>query len=224
MPRETGAAARRTGRDRNDVRLGWGVSHAPRPRWSTASAEQPSLSPAQRPLRSHINTRRARPSRQQAPGVLAMSPLPISFYYRGIPPTFQWPVKFCLSNSVAAFVLGVITGNVSQVDRVWTFLPTIYAAYYAFLPLWPTNPPFPLFPHVPELVNPAIVESFSPRALLMFSLIVSWLICKGTQELIMSSSLGCAGAGPSPPLVLDLSRSYLSSLTYNTWRRGLFNL
>ena len=102
-----------------------------------------------------------------------MASLPLSTYYQGIPPTFQWPVNFCLANSVVAFVLGVVTGNVSQVDRVWTFLPTIYAAYYALLPLWPSKSPLPLFPYVPDIVNPTIVERFSPRAVLMFGLIVS---------------------------------------------------
>ncbi|KAI0709914.1 DUF1295-domain-containing protein [Earliella scabrosa] len=118
-----------------------------------------------------------------------MAPLPLIFA-KGIPPTFQWPVKFCLYNSLAAFVLGVVTGNVSQVDRVWTFLPTIYAAYYALLPLWPTKSPLPLFPYVPEVVHPEIVRTYSPRALLMFALVFIWM----------------------------------SRLTYNTWRRGLFNL
>ncbi|KAH9945463.1 DUF1295-domain-containing protein [Epithele typhae] len=117
-----------------------------------------------------------------------MSPLPLS--YSGIPPTFQWPVNFCLALSTITWILGVITGNVSQVDRVWTFLPAIYAAYYAFIPLWPTTSPVPLYPYVPEVVDPEIVDKFSPRALLMFGLIFTWM-CR---------------------------------LTYNTWRRGLFNL
>ncbi|RPD61025.1 DUF1295-domain-containing protein [Lentinus tigrinus ALCF2SS1-7] len=120
-----------------------------------------------------------------------MAPLPWSaLIYKGIPPTSQWPVKFCLYNAAAAWVLGIVTGNVSQVDRVWTFLPTIYTAYYALLPLWPTKPPLPMFPYVPETVHPEVVQRFSPRALLMFALTFTWM-CR---------------------------------LTYNTWRRGLFNL
>ena len=95
--------------------------------------------------------------------------------YKGIPPTSQWPVKFCFYNAAVAWILGVVTGNVSQVDRVWTFLPTIYTAYYALLPLWPTKSPLPLFPYVPDTVHPEIVQRFSPRALLMFGLTVSVL-------------------------------------------------
>ncbi len=101
-----------------------------------------------------------------------MAPLP-PIFYKGIPPTFQRPAKFCLYNSVVAFVLGAFTGNVSQVDRVWTYLPTIYTAFYALLPLWPTQSPVPLFPYAPEIVHPELVHKFSPRALLMFGLIVS---------------------------------------------------
>ena len=34
-----------------------------------------------------------------------------------IPLTFQYPVKFCGYVTLAVYVLSVITGNVSQVDR-----------------------------------------------------------------------------------------------------------
>lgn len=101
-----------------------------------------------------------------------MAPLPVAIY-RGISPTFQWPIRFCLYNTAAAFVLSIITGNVSQVDRVWTFLPTIYTAYFALLPLWPSKPRLFFWPYVPETVNPAVVQQYSPRALLMFGLVVS---------------------------------------------------
>lgn len=93
--------------------------------------------------------------------------------YKGVPPSFQWPIRFCFCNSLIAFILGVATGNVSQVDRVWTFLPTIYAAYYALLPLWPSKSPLPLYPFVPETAHPDVLRNYSPRALLMFGLIVS---------------------------------------------------
>ncbi|KAI0350019.1 DUF1295-domain-containing protein [Trametes cingulata] len=116
-----------------------------------------------------------------------MAPIP---FYRGISPTLQWPVRFCLYNAAAAYILSIITGNVSQVDRVWTFLPTIYTAYYALLPLWPSKPRLFFWPYVPETVHPDLVQRFSPRALLMFGLVFIWM-CR---------------------------------LSYNTYRRGLFNL
>lgn len=56
---------------------------------------------------------------------------------RGLDPTLAFPVKFCLFNILWTFVAGEVTGNVSQVDRVWTFLPVIYSAYWGwYLPLY----------------------------------------------------------------------------------------
>ncbi|KAG8737684.1 hypothetical protein FRC10_007938 [Ceratobasidium sp. 414] len=55
----------------------------------------------------------------------------------GIDPTFSAPVKFCIFNIAWTFLAGEITGNVSQVDRVWTFLPVFYSAYWSlYLPLY----------------------------------------------------------------------------------------
>ena len=88
----------------------------------------------------------------------------------GIPPTLRWPVQFCFSTSVIVYALSVVTGNVSQVDRLWTFLPVIYTGYYALLPLWPNSPAFPLSPFTPFDANPLVASEYSPRALLMFVL------------------------------------------------------
>jgi len=92
-----------------------------------------------------------------------------------VPPYLDWPAQFCLLVTVVTWVLSLVTSNVSQVDRVWTILPTIYAAYYALLPLWPNTQPYPLFPYAPKDLGWATVKDFSPRALLMFGLIVIWM-------------------------------------------------
>ncbi|KAF8207245.1 hypothetical protein K438DRAFT_1917614 [Mycena galopus ATCC 62051] len=94
-----------------------------------------------------------------------------------IPPAFEWPAQFCLFVTVATYVMSIITSNVSQVDRLWTFLPTIYTAYFALMPLWPQEQLFYLVP-------------YTPAALMMLALIVTWMF----------------------------------RLSYNTYRRGLFNL
>ncbi|KAJ3556617.1 hypothetical protein NM688_g1929 [Phlebia brevispora] len=107
-----------------------------------------------------------------------------------LPPSLQWPVHICAYTTVACYVLSVITGNVSQVDRIWTFMPTIYTAYFALLPFWPKTSLLPLFPYTPEDVLPAARQNYSPRALLMLGLTMVWMF----------------------------------RLSYNTWRRGLFNL
>ncbi|KAF7330367.1 hypothetical protein MVEN_02475000 [Mycena venus] len=106
-----------------------------------------------------------------------------------VPPAFEWPAQFCIFTTVATYVLSIITSNVSQVDRLWTFLPTIYTAYFALLPLWPQQQPFYLVPYTPASLG-IVPGAYNPRALMMLSLIVTWMF----------------------------------RLSYNTYRRGLFNL
>ncbi|OAX40199.1 DUF1295-domain-containing protein [Rhizopogon vinicolor AM-OR11-026] len=90
-------------------------------------------------------------------------------------PIFVWPVKFCVATTAVTYVLSILTGNVSQVDRVWTFLPTIYTVYYALLPLWPTAAPTFFFPYTPDTLPASLQETYSPRALLIASLVVTWM-------------------------------------------------
>lgn len=90
-------------------------------------------------------------------------------------PLFVWPIQLCLGATLIVYVLSLLTGNVSQVDRLWTFLPTIYTAYYALLPLWPRTPQMFLLPYTPETVHESFVDTFSPRTLLMLALVVSRL-------------------------------------------------
>lgn len=110
-------------------------------------------------------------------------------------PLFVWPVQFCLEVTLITYVLSLLTGNVSQVDRVWTFLPTIYTAYYALLPLWPRTSQTFLLPYTPETVHESFVGSFSPRALLMLALVVSCLYSlRAGSDAQESRLLGCTGA------------------------------
>ncbi|KAF5367104.1 hypothetical protein D9758_003957 [Tetrapyrgos nigripes] len=90
---------------------------------------------------------------------------------------FTYPLQLCAFSTVATYVASIVTGNVSQVDRVWTFLPTIYTAYFALLPLWPRGvQPFPLCPTVPkELAAVADLDGFHPRAVLMLGIVVVWM-------------------------------------------------
>lgn len=124
-----------------------------------------------------------------------------------VPPYLDWPAQFCLLITVVTWVASLITSNVSQVDRLWTILPAIYAAYFALLPLWPNTQPYPLFPYAPRDLGWATVKDFSPRALLMFGLIVIWM-----WRLVLSHML-------LYPLSDNMFR-----LSYNTYRRGLFSL
>ncbi|GAA5981267.1 hypothetical protein JCM5350_006081 [Sporobolomyces pararoseus] len=41
---------------------------------------------------------------------------------------------FCGAISMIVWFLGEVTGNVSQVDRLWTTLPLVYSAHFTFIP------------------------------------------------------------------------------------------
>ncbi|KAJ7806112.1 hypothetical protein B0H14DRAFT_3882453 [Mycena olivaceomarginata] len=92
-----------------------------------------------------------------------------------IPPAFEWPVQFCIFCSATTYFASIITSNVSQVDRLWTSLPTIYSAYFALLPLWPQQQSFYLAPYTPASLGIA-PGAYNPRALMMLSLIVVWML------------------------------------------------
>ncbi|KAH9989000.1 hypothetical protein BJV77DRAFT_1069738 [Russula vinacea] len=79
-----------------------------------------------------------------------MSPLPLS-NHQDLNSLLEYPLKLCAATTLATYVISVVTGNVSQVDRVWTFMPTIYTAYWALLPcgLKQRNWRY-LAPYVPE--------------------------------------------------------------------------
>ncbi|KAG8918532.1 hypothetical protein FRC00_012377, partial [Tulasnella sp. 408] len=53
----------------------------------------------------------------------------------------EGPIDFVILESIVTFLAGEITGNSSHVDRVWTFLPPLYTAYFTFLPLFSWAPP-----------------------------------------------------------------------------------
>jgi hypothetical protein len=89
-----------------------------------------------------------------------------------LPLALKWPVHFMAGVTTVCYVVSEITGNVSQVDRLWAILPFIYAAYFALLPLWPTSSFLGVLPYVPENVPTKLSAGYSPRALLMLILTV----------------------------------------------------
>jgi hypothetical protein len=137
-----------------------------------------------------------------------MSPLPVSNLQSFIS-LLDYPLKLCLATTLATYTVSLITGNVSQVDRIWTFMPTVYTAYWALLPLWPHGSAGwgYLSPYVPEEAA-HFAPDFSPRALLMLGLTVRYLL----------------------PLTPDLCFTdtwtkvvWMFRLSYNSWRRGMFD-
>ena len=87
---------------------------------------------------------------------------------------FEWPLQFCGFITAASYIASVVTANVSQVDRLWTFLPTIYTAYFALLPLWPSEQGFILGPFVPEELR-EFSKDYSPRAVMMLAMVNLWM-------------------------------------------------
>ncbi|KAF9000632.1 hypothetical protein BDQ17DRAFT_1359261 [Cyathus striatus] len=95
--------------------------------------------------------------------------------FLSLPPALDWPAQFCAFVTLATYVASILTSNVSQVDRLWTFLPTIYTAYYALLPLWPIKQSTLLSPYSPKELGWSVVTTYNSRALLMLTLITTWM-------------------------------------------------
>ncbi|PVG03184.1 hypothetical protein CPB86DRAFT_695896 [Serendipita vermifera] len=105
---------------------------------------------------------------------MASSLLDISSY----DPVLHIPIYFMIFNISWTYIVGEITGNSSQVDRMWTFFPPIYTIYFALLPLL----------------------SFAP---------------KDIQD---------GGLKYRVVLMAGLQLIWMTRLSYNTWRRGLFTM
>jgi hypothetical protein len=99
-----------------------------------------------------------------------------------LPPGLQWPVNFMAGVTAVCYIVSEITGNVSQVDRLWALLPFIYAAYFALLPLWPASPFLGVFPYLPEDTPAELSSDYSPRALLMLALTVRRLVSESRRH------------------------------------------
>ena len=101
-----------------------------------------------------------------------MSPLPAS-NHQDFNSLLAYPLKLWTATTVTTYIFSLVTGNVSQVDRAWTLMPTMYTAYWALLPLWPHGSAGwgYLSPYVPEEAT-HFARDFSPRALLMLGLTV----------------------------------------------------
>lgn len=144
---------------------------------------------------------------QQDCTATTVSNVPLTMTLFNLPPYLDWPAQLCLLSTGVAWVASLITSNVSQVDRLWTFLPTIYTAYYTFLPALTNSQPFLFVPYAPKELGWASVKDYSPRALLMFSIVFIWM-CRYAIS----------------PKCLILSQTRPCRLSYNTYRRGLFSL
>lgn len=143
-----------------------------------------------------------------------MSPLPISNYH-DFNSLLDYPLQLCAATTLATYVLSIVTGNVSQVDRIWTFMPTIYTAYWALLPLWPHNSSTWRFlsPYVPEEAS-NFARNFSPRALLIMGLTVRILpLTPDLHSLTQHRQrfCGCSGYRTTPGDVASFGCAFFCS-------------
>ncbi len=93
----------------------------------------------------------------------ATVPFSYTEFYKHAPDPAHTIVPLFLGSMVGAYVIGVVTQNVSQIggwpevrlnerrtrgadaprhdatDRLWTLLPTLYTAHFALYPLWNAN-------------------------------------------------------------------------------------
>ncbi len=125
------------------------------------------------------------------------NPLSFSQFYTHAPNPLATIVPLLVGSSVGAYVLGLIFSNVSQIDRMWTFLPVLYSAHFA---LWPWMS-----------YNGEDYSHNKGRVLLMLLLQVS--LARPSQQPVVAER-GC-----HVPQIMWSMR-----LSYNTFRRGLFGL
>lgn len=103
---------------------------------------------------------------------------------RELPPGLHWPAGFMAGVTALCYVISEITGNVSQVDRLWALLPFVYVVYFALLPLWPTSPFLGVLPYLPKNAPANLSADYSPRALLMLVLTVRRPHIGGSRTLL----------------------------------------
>ncbi len=150
-----------------------------------------------------------------------MSPLPLS-NHQDFNSLLVYPLGLCATTTLTTYVLSIITGNSSQVDRLWTFLPTIYTAYWALLPLWPHKSAtwryLVLVPYVPDEAS-HFARHFSPRALFMLGLTVRILAPENTcvtSTDTLQRFCGCAGYPIIPGDVVYSDCAFSWPLTHPT--------
>lgn len=127
-------------------------------------------------------------------------------YYATVDP-LHTAIVLCTISATACYVMQQLTGNASQVDRIWTFAPVWYGAHFALQPVVAA-----------KLIssgwaNEALLNSAGPIAKLTFY-----------GRKVFSSPDASAHLQPRLALMLGLQLLWSSRLSYNAWRRGFFKL
>ncbi|KAG7562956.1 hypothetical protein FFLO_01646 [Filobasidium floriforme] len=90
----------------------------------------------------------------------ARNPWSFFEYYQNAPDSIHTIMPLFWTSLTLTYVLGLVTGNVSQIDRQWTFLPIAYSLHFVLYPLFNNN-------------GEAFLHNL-PRLCLMWSLMVVW--------------------------------------------------
>lgn len=128
------------------------------------------------------------------------------YYIRSDP--LHSAISICGAFTVYVYVMQQLTGNASQVDGLWTFLPVIYGAHFAFQKQIAAMIDPPKLGFLSSTKGQSLAENIDPRLALMFGLQVCiaaklwyWRPC--TDWLTAQVLWSCR-------------------LTYNAIRRGMF--
>ncbi|PWN25489.1 DUF1295-domain-containing protein [Jaminaea rosea] len=136
-----------------------------------------------------------------------LSPQSWLTYYATVDP-LHTAIVLCTISSTAVYVAQQITGNASQVDRIWTFAPVWYGAHFTLQPVIAA-----------KLIASGLAKgtlkgaASDPVAALSF-----W------GKKLAGNSNVTAQLQPRLALMLALQLLWSSRLTFNAWRRGFFKV
>lgn len=128
-------------------------------------------------------------------------------YYASVDP-LHTAIVLCATSSTAVYIAHQISGNASQVDRIWTFAPVWYGAHFTLQPVVAAK----LVAH--GWAKGSLAGALSdPVAKLTF-----W-----EYRATIDSSFA-AQLQPRLALMLALQLLWSARLTFNAWRRGFFKV
>lgn len=116
-------------------------------------------------------------------------------------------IVLCSISSAAVYIMQQLTGNASQVDRIWTFAPVWYGAHFALQPV---------------LAAKLIASGWAGDSLQNILKDPSKLNLSVFAQKAFGSGRVDAHLEPRLALMLCLQLLWSSRLTFNAWRRGFF--
>lgn len=128
-------------------------------------------------------------------------------YYVSVDP-LHTAIVICAASSTAVYVAQQITGNASQVDRIWTFAPIWYGAHFTLQPVVAAK----------LLASGWAREGLAGLAADPVAKLSFW-----GHKAVVDSSVS-AQLQPRLALMLGLQLLWSARLTFNAYRRGFFKV